>query len=136
MMKILVWNSRGAASKGFADVLRDMKRRYRLDLVVILEPRISGNQATKVIKSWGFNHSIRKEAVGFSGGIWLMWELDDLVVDVKNMDEQFIHCHLKLGGEELLFTAIYAQLMSKEGREFGKCSGVKRVKSGTMDASG
>ncbi|KAI9128591.1 hypothetical protein K1719_000074 [Acacia pycnantha] len=83
MMKILVWNSRGAASKGFAVVLRDMKRRYRLDLVVILEPRISGNQATK--------------------------ELDDLVVDVKNMDEQFIQCQLKLGGEELLFTAIYAQ---------------------------
>ncbi|KAI9086787.1 hypothetical protein K1719_031381 [Acacia pycnantha] len=105
----LVWNSRGAASKGFAIVLRDMKRRYRLDLVVILEPRISGNLALKVIKSWGFKHSIRMEAVGFSGGIWLMWELDDLVVDAKIMDEQFIHFKLKLGGEELLFTTVYAQ---------------------------
>ncbi|KAI9082429.1 hypothetical protein K1719_035572 [Acacia pycnantha] len=29
----------GPTSKGFAAVLRDMKRRYRLDMVVILEPR-------------------------------------------------------------------------------------------------
>ncbi|KAI9103498.1 hypothetical protein K1719_023121 [Acacia pycnantha] len=33
--------TRGAASKGFAAVLRDMKFRYRLDVVVILEPRIN-----------------------------------------------------------------------------------------------
>ncbi|KAI9127269.1 hypothetical protein K1719_001828 [Acacia pycnantha] len=107
-MKILEWNSRGAASKSFAAVLRDMKRRYRLDLVVILEPRISGNPASKVIKSWGFKHSVRMEAVGFSGGIWLLWELDELVVDVKIMDEQFIHCQLSLGDEVMLFTAVYA----------------------------
>ncbi|KAI9100326.1 hypothetical protein K1719_024544 [Acacia pycnantha] len=105
---ILVWNSRGATSKGFAAVLRDMKRRYRLDLVVILEPRISGNPASKVIKNWGFKHSVRMEAVGFSGGIWLLWEMEELVVDVKIMDEQFIHCQLNLGGEVMLFTAVYA----------------------------
>ncbi|KAI9125131.1 hypothetical protein K1719_003747 [Acacia pycnantha] len=85
-----------------------MKRRYRLDMVVILEPRISGNVATKVIKNWGFKHSVRMEAVGFSGGIWILWELDELKVDVKAMDEQFIHCSLKYGGEEMLFTAMYA----------------------------
>ncbi|KAI9071977.1 hypothetical protein K1719_046060 [Acacia pycnantha] len=84
MMKILVWNNRGAASKGFVVVLRDMKCRYRLDLFVILEPRISGNLASKVIKSWGFKHSVKMETVGFSGGLWLR-------------------------GEELLSTTIYAR---------------------------
>ncbi|KAI9125663.1 hypothetical protein K1719_003081 [Acacia pycnantha] len=64
----LVWNCRGAASKGVAAVLRDMKVRYKLSLVVILEPRISGVQATKVIRNWGFKYSVRKEAEGFSGG--------------------------------------------------------------------
>ncbi|KAI9109580.1 hypothetical protein K1719_019634 [Acacia pycnantha] len=108
MMKTLVWNCRGAASKGIAAVIKDMKRRYRLDMVVILEPRISGNVASKVIKNWGFKHSVRMEAVGFSGGIWILWEFDELKVDVKAMDEQFIHCSLKYGGEEMLFTAVYA----------------------------
>ncbi|KAI9073110.1 hypothetical protein K1719_044919 [Acacia pycnantha] len=98
----------GAASKGFAAVLRDMKRRYKLNIVVILEPRISGNQATKVIKNWGFKHSVRREAKGFSGGIWILWEMDEIVVDVIVIDEQFIHCKLSLGENVMLFTAIYA----------------------------
>ncbi|KAI9111378.1 hypothetical protein K1719_017068 [Acacia pycnantha] len=105
---ILIWNVRGAASKGVAAVVRDMKRRYRVDVVAILEPRISGNQATKVIRSWGFGHSYRVEADGFSGGIWLLWESDCLRVDIILKDEQFIHCRLGLDRKELLFTAIYA----------------------------
>ncbi|KAI9085212.1 hypothetical protein K1719_032845 [Acacia pycnantha] len=56
----------GAASKGVASVLRDMRSRYKASLVIILEPRISGVQATKIIKKWGFKHSVRKEVVGFS----------------------------------------------------------------------
>ncbi|KAI9086148.1 hypothetical protein K1719_031869 [Acacia pycnantha] len=109
MMKTIVWNCRGVASKGIAAVIRDMKRRYRLDMMIILEPRISGRLASKVIKNWGFKHSVRLEAVGFSGGIWLLWELDEIQVDVRVMDEQFIHCKLKFRGEEMLLTAVYAQ---------------------------
>ncbi|KAI9117244.1 hypothetical protein K1719_011410 [Acacia pycnantha] len=62
-------NAGGASSKSFAAVLRDLKFRYKVDMVVILEPRVSGNSATKIIKSWGFKYSVRVEAVGFSGGI-------------------------------------------------------------------
>ncbi|KAI9080033.1 hypothetical protein K1719_037966 [Acacia pycnantha] len=116
-MNEVVWNSRGAASKGVTSLIRDVKFRYKLDMVVILEPRISGRNADRVIKSWGFRHSVRMEAEGFSGGIWLLWELDDLIVDVKIMDEQFIHCKLHFGGEEMLFTAVYASpLESKRCR--------------------
>ncbi|KAI9086021.1 hypothetical protein K1719_032098 [Acacia pycnantha] len=98
-----------------------MRFRYKLSLVVVLEPRISGNQASKVIRNWGFKHSVRKEAAGFSGGIWLLWELDDLKVDVLKLDEQVIHCNLRLGEVELLFLAIYASLLSTVGVSFGIC---------------
>ncbi|KAI9124099.1 hypothetical protein K1719_005399 [Acacia pycnantha] len=92
----------------FATVRRDLKYRYKVDVVVILEPRVSGNPATKIIKSWGFKYSVRVEAVGFSGGIWLLWNSDDLGVDVLTKEEQFIHCRLKLGCKEMLFTTVYA----------------------------
>ncbi|KAI9117634.1 hypothetical protein K1719_011800 [Acacia pycnantha] len=108
MMKILVWNCRGAASKGVAAVIRDMKRRHKPELVVILEPRISGGQATKVIKSWGFNFSKRVEAEGFSGGIWLLWEVEGLTVDILRWEDQFIHCKVRLGSDTMFFTAVYA----------------------------
>ncbi|KAI9125699.1 hypothetical protein K1719_003117 [Acacia pycnantha] len=108
MINILVWNSRGAASKGFAAVLRDLKHRHRLDVVVILEPRVSGCAADRIIKNWGFKQSVRREAEGFSGGIWILWNLEELVVDVILLDEQFIHCNLCLEGKKMAFTAVYA----------------------------
>lgn len=43
MLNILLWNIRGAASKGITAMIRDMKRQYKLDIVVILETRISDN---------------------------------------------------------------------------------------------
>ncbi|KAI9106408.1 hypothetical protein K1719_021936 [Acacia pycnantha] len=69
MGEMIVWNCRGAASKGIA---------------------------------------AREEAEGFSGGIWMLWNLDELCVDVLVKNDQFIHCKLQLEGKELLFTAIYA----------------------------
>ncbi|KAI9119566.1 hypothetical protein K1719_009442 [Acacia pycnantha] len=101
-------NSKGAASKGFATVLRDLKYRHRLDMVVILEPRVSGIAANRSIKNWGFKHSVRREVEGFSGGIWILWNLEELVVDVVLLDEQFIHCNLVLDGKMMAFIVVYA----------------------------
>ncbi|KAI9093159.1 hypothetical protein K1719_027173 [Acacia pycnantha] len=60
---------------------------------------------------------MRKEAAGFSGGIWLLWELDDLKVDVLKLDEQVIHCNLRKGDDELLLSAIYASPTEHRWRE-------------------
>ncbi|KAI9090707.1 hypothetical protein K1719_028560 [Acacia pycnantha] len=90
----------GAASKGVAAVIREFKFRYKVNMIVLLEPRISGRHADKVIKSWGFRHSVRMEAEGFSGGIWILWDLDNLIVDVRIMNDQFIHCKLGFGGKK------------------------------------
>ncbi|KAI9108207.1 hypothetical protein K1719_020690 [Acacia pycnantha] len=53
-------------------------------------------------------YPVKREVVGFSGGIWILWNLEELIMDVKMLDEQFIHCSLSLGGKKMLFTAIYA----------------------------
>ncbi|KAI9088601.1 hypothetical protein K1719_029715 [Acacia pycnantha] len=82
--------------------------RYKADVAIILEPRISGMLATKTIKNWGFKFSVRVEVVGFSGGIWILWNLEDLCVDVLMKEEQFIHCRLRLNGKGMLLTAVYA----------------------------
>ncbi|KAI9117474.1 hypothetical protein K1719_011640 [Acacia pycnantha] len=101
-------DARGATGKGFAVVLRDMKHWYKLDVVVILEPRISGNLASSVIKNWGFQYSVKKEAEGFPGGIWILWSREDLAVDVIEIEDRFIHCRLGVNNKSMLFSAIYA----------------------------
>ncbi|KAI9094279.1 hypothetical protein K1719_026861 [Acacia pycnantha] len=105
------------ASKSFVAVLRDLKFRYKVDMVVILEPRVSGNSATKIIKSWGFKYSVRVEAVGFSGGIWMLWNFEDIGVDVLVKEEQFIHCRLNLGPKKMLFSAVYASLCEQRRQQ-------------------
>ncbi|KAI9078158.1 hypothetical protein K1719_039926 [Acacia pycnantha] len=117
MLKLVVWNSRGAAKKGFAAVLKDIKFRYKLDLFVILEPRISGAQANKVIRDWGFRKWVRMEADGFSGGIWIMWDREDIKVEVIVKNEQFIHSRIGVNDEFLLFTAVYASPSEQKRRE-------------------
>ncbi|KAI9113491.1 hypothetical protein K1719_015418 [Acacia pycnantha] len=52
---------------------RSFVANYKPDIFVLLEPRIFGGNADKVIKKLGFHHSHRVEAAGFSGGIWILW---------------------------------------------------------------
>ncbi|XP_028767870.1 uncharacterized protein LOC114725484 [Neltuma alba] len=53
----LIWNSRDAASKGFVAALKGLKSSYRLDVVAILEPRVSdGVQVENVVKDEQFIH--------------------------------------------------------------------------------
>ena len=46
----LVWNSQGAASSAFRRALNSFTQGYRPDLVVLVEPKVSGDRTDKVIK--------------------------------------------------------------------------------------
>ncbi|KAI9095013.1 hypothetical protein K1719_026477 [Acacia pycnantha] len=76
--------------------------------LVMIEPRVNWALANEIIKNWGFKHSVKREAEGFSGGIWILWNLEDLIVDVLGVDEQFIHCKLCQNNKKMYFTAVYA----------------------------
>ena len=67
------WNVRGAGKKGFGKVVSDLRSMCRFEVLAILEPRISGTKASKIIGSLGFSNNFIVEASGFSGGIWLLW---------------------------------------------------------------
>ncbi|KAI9074353.1 hypothetical protein K1719_043647 [Acacia pycnantha] len=71
--QILIWNCRGAASKGFAASLKNLNFVHKVDMVVLLETRISGNKAKKAIRSFGFKYSEIIEALGFVGVGMRMW---------------------------------------------------------------
>ncbi|XP_019172990.1 PREDICTED: uncharacterized protein LOC109168419 [Ipomoea nil] len=88
-MNIVSWNCQGAASSGFRRALHMLVRKHEVDVVGLLEPRISGNSADKACKSFGFENWIRVEAVGFSGGIWILWN-DGVRVEIVATNPQYI----------------------------------------------
>lgn len=55
---------------------------------------MSGDNANRVCKSLGFSNWVRVEAVGFSGGIWVMWN-NNTDVDVRITHPQFIMLRVK-----------------------------------------
>ena len=67
MLSIISWNCQGASDVRFPSVFKSLVSNYRSDVFVLLEPRISGAKADKVIKKLLFRHSHRVEADGFAG---------------------------------------------------------------------
>lgn len=82
MDNMLIWNCRGAGNKRFPGLIKDYTRIYKLGFLAVLEPRISGIRADRVIEKLGYDGIAREEAVGFAGGIWCLWKKNKFSIDV------------------------------------------------------
>ncbi|KAJ4840273.1 hypothetical protein Tsubulata_024970 [Turnera subulata] len=66
MISIITWNCQGAGKKNFVRNFRELLRAHKPEVVVVVEPRISGFRATRVISRLNFQNSHRVEARGFA----------------------------------------------------------------------
>lgn len=98
-MKILSWNCQGAASNEFLRVARDIFRRHSPDFFTLIEPRISGTHADMVCRKMGFKNWTRVEALGYSGGIWVLWN-EKYEASVVYTHPQFIMMEIILNSKE------------------------------------
>ncbi|GMI89723.1 hypothetical protein HRI_002641600 [Hibiscus trionum] len=116
-LKILSWNVQGYGHWRFLPTARQFLRDSRPDMVVFVEPRISGRNANAVIASLGFPNSHRVEAKGFSGGIWVAW-YDSIDVEILINHFQFIHCRVtQRNSDKVVYaTTVYAS-PSSTGRK-------------------
>ena len=115
LMFVFVWNCQGAKSSKFRVTFRNFCQLYRPDLVVLVEPKVSGKVADKVISGLGYQFSTRAEARGRAGGIWILWKEVDLVIDVLQKHDQFIHLRvMQCNAEPWLFTAVYGSPRANE----------------------
>ncbi|KAL8128488.1 hypothetical protein V2J09_017643 [Rumex salicifolius] len=76
-MNCLIWNTQGAGSKGFRRACRYLIHRHKTDILVLSEPQISGVKAQEVCDSLNFSNNSCVEAVGASGGIWVLWNANE-----------------------------------------------------------
>ena len=104
---IIVWNCQGANGNKFIRTIHCFVDQYKLKILVLLEPRISGIKANRVIKSLRFDCSHRIEVECFSGGIWLIWR-EVVAISIIRNDRQFIHLVVSAPNHNnFLFTAVY-----------------------------
>lgn len=107
-MSIVTWNCQGASKRRLPSLTKCLVSNHKVEIFVVLEPRISGIKADQVIKKLGFPKSHRVEAEGFSGGIWVLWSAN---VDIRVLvnHPQFIHMDVTCPSLALqfFFTAVY-----------------------------
>ena len=96
-MNLLIWNSNRTTSKEFSCTIKELLRIHKPVILGLLETKVSGFKADTICNKLGFEHWLRVEALGFSGGIWLLWK-ESCNVQILKTHPQFIH--LKVYSED------------------------------------
>lgn len=107
-MSVISWNCQGIGNRETSRIVKTLISTHRPDILVLLEPKISGDKANKVCRELNFDDWVRVESVGYSGGVWLFWKSAILSLTVMSSSPQFIHCFVeKRKHDRWMLTATY-----------------------------
>lgn len=71
-------------------------RVFRPKNTILLEPRISKEVADRVCNKLGKKRWVRSEAMGFNGGVWVIWDDEEILVRLKATHRSFLHMEVRL----------------------------------------
>lgn len=71
---ILAWNYRGLGSKYAMRHLFMLIRNHNPDILLLFETRVASDQAQVILDNSHFNDFCAAKAMGFVGGIWILWD--------------------------------------------------------------
>ena len=110
IMKIIIWNSRGALKPNFQSHVRDLVQNHDPAIMVIMETKLGGVKAKAITDRLPFDGAIHTETIGYAGGLWLLWNSDRVEVKALANTEQEIHVEVKVRPSNFtwIFSAIYA----------------------------
>ncbi|XP_061375671.1 uncharacterized protein LOC133317799 [Gastrolobium bilobum] len=81
----------GVGKTSFPTLIRDLKFRFKISIMALLETRVGVLKGDDIIRKLGFSSFFSQEHVGFFGGIWLLWEGNLVDVEVLIHHHQFVH---------------------------------------------
>lgn len=89
--------------------LREMIKVHKPTILALLETKVHSRGAMDFLAQLGFTDLLVVEALGYVGGIWLMWNDATITVDLFSMEDQYITVLVKEGGgHNWLLTVVYA----------------------------
>lgn len=124
-MNCILWNCRGANKPTFRRSIRYILKKFKTNFLALFETHAGGDKAMKICQNLGFSNSFRVDAVGQSGGIWLLWRDHAGTLTVLESSEQFVHARVEIGIEVIHLIAVYAA--PRVSRRSGLWRQLKRV---------
>ena len=116
IMNFIIWNNRGALKPNFQGHIRYLVQEHNLAILVVMDTKLGGDRAKAITDKMPFDGAIHTNTIGYSGGLWLLWNSDFVEVELLAKIEQEIHIEVQVRNSRLnwLFSAIYASPKSEE----------------------
>ena len=99
MIKVLFWNARGARSDDFFYAVANIVKINSVDILAICEPCVQIQKSRDSLLRIGFSDFEVVEAIGFSGGIWLLWNKSKVSVSIIDKNSQSISVKVNIPGK-------------------------------------
>lgn len=89
--------------------MKEISKKYKIDVMCLAEPRISGVRADHVCKKLSFSNWVRVEVTGYAGGIWVLWNIEDVKLVYLSSSTQMAHCEVldRISNKSTYVTFIY-----------------------------
>ena len=105
-----MWNCRGALNLDFKRRIYEMAVNHNPAIMVIMEIRVGGDRAERIIADLPFDGCITTETIGYVRGLSVLWKKDEVDIDLLVATKQEIHATVKVCHSNLIWfiSAIYA----------------------------
>lgn len=130
MMNCIFWNCRGPNKPNFRRSIRYILKKFNTDVLAIFETHAGGDRASRICQGLGFDQSFRVDAVGQSGGLWLLWRSEVGEVEIVQSSTQFIYAKIVKEQEVVNLIAVYA--VPSPSRRSGLWDSLSEVISGVV----
>ena len=109
-MNVIIWNCRGALKPSFKICVGELVQSYNPAILVVMETRVEGDRAREITNLLPFDGAFHTETIGYGGGLWVLWNADNVDVALLSSTEQEIHAEVKVRftNNSWLLSALYA----------------------------
>ncbi|KAL3499529.1 hypothetical protein ACH5RR_038622 [Cinchona calisaya] len=88
--KIFTWSAKGVVNQSFRQHLLEYLNIHKPRIVIITETKISGTVAQHMCDSLPFSRRFILDAQGFRCGIWILWNEDEIIMEIVNSSNQSV----------------------------------------------
>lgn len=99
MLNCILWNCRGANKPNLRRSIRYIIKKFDMDILALFETHAGGDRASRICRNLGFENSFRVDAIGQSGGLWLLWKTSVGEVEVLASTNYYIILYSCESGE-------------------------------------
>ncbi|XP_074298539.1 uncharacterized protein LOC141629436 [Silene latifolia] len=105
----MVWNVQGPGNNRKISAIKEVVRTYKPTVLALVETHMGDDHATKLEDILVYKGQSRVSAIGFSGGMWVYWNLEVVYVTPVTHHQQYITLEVARQGElPWFFSAVYA----------------------------